>query len=84
VLATLGQAMWLALKRAPQVLIWSASTLALFAVLQAVIGVWTLLLTVPITLGLAHQAGAIAVFAAALYHFWLAGRTPLVQTAASA
>jgi cytochrome c oxidase assembly protein subunit 15 len=65
-------------------LIWSASTLALFAVLQAVIGVWTLLLTVPITLGLAHQAGAIAVFAAALYHFWLARRTSLVQARASA
>ena len=46
-------------------------TLALLAVLQATLGVWTLLLAVPITLGLAHQAGAIAVFAAALYHFWL-------------
>jgi heme a synthase len=31
---------------------------------------------VPIPLGLAHQAGAIAVFAAALYHFWLAMRRP--------
>jgi heme a synthase len=88
VAAALGQAVWLALKRAPQLLIWSASTLALFAVLQAVIGVWTLLLAVPITLGLAHQAGAIAVFAAALYHVWLARRVPLSaaesQTAARA
>jgi heme a synthase len=88
VAATLGQAVWLALKRAPQLLIWSASTLALFAVLQAVIGVWTLLLAVPITLGLAHQAGAIALFAAALYHVWLARRQPIpavpTQTAASA
>jgi cytochrome c oxidase assembly protein subunit 15 len=88
VAAALGQAVWLALKRAPQLLIWSASTLALFAVLQAVIGVWTLLLAVPITLGLAHQAGAIAVFAAALYHMWLARRLPLsgaeTQTATSA
>ena len=25
----------------------------------------------PIALGLAHQAGAIAVFATAVYHFWL-------------
>ncbi len=55
----------------------SALTLALLAVLQAVIGVWTLLLAVPITLGLAHQAGAIAVFAVALYHYWLAGDPPL-------
>ena len=62
-------------------------TLALLAVLQATLGVWTLLLAVPITLGLAHQAGAIAVFAAALYHFWLAPRatlSPRTQTAASA
>jgi heme a synthase len=84
VAAAPGQAMWLAFKRAPQVLIWSGSTLALFAVLQATLGVWTLLLAVPITLGLAHQAGAIAVFAAALYHVWLARRTPVAQTAASA
>jgi cytochrome c oxidase assembly protein subunit 15 len=84
VAAALGQAMWLAIERAPQVLIWSGSTLALFAVLQAVIGIWTLLLAVPITLGLAHQAGAIAVFVAALYHVWLARRTSLVQARASA
>ena len=74
VVAALGQVVWLALKGAPQLLIGSALTLALFAVLQATLGVWTLLLAVPITLGLAHQAGAIAVFAAALYHFWLARR----------
>jgi cytochrome c oxidase assembly protein subunit 15 len=30
-----------------------------------------LLLEVPISLGLAHQAGAMLIFAAALYHFWL-------------
>jgi len=72
VLAALGQLAWLALKRAPQPLIGSAFTLALFALLQGVLGVWTLLLSVPIALGLAHQAGAIAVFATALYHFWLA------------
>ena len=41
------------------------------ALLQATIGVWTLLLAVPIGLGLAHQAGAIVLFAAALYHLWL-------------
>ena len=40
-------------------------TLALLALLQATLGVWTLLLAVPIELGLAHQAGAIAVFATA-------------------
>ena len=88
VVAALGQVIWLAVKGAPQALIGSALVLALFAVLQATLGVWTLLLAVPITLGLAHQAGAIAVFAAALYHVWLARRLPLsaapAQTAASA
>jgi heme a synthase len=72
VLAALGQLAWLALKGAAQPLLGSAFTLALFALLQAAIGVWTLLLSVPIALGLAHQAGAIAVFAMAIYHFWLA------------
>src|SRR6185437_16890527 len=47
VLATLGQLAWLALKRAPQPLLGSAMTLALLGVLQATLGVWTLLLAVP-------------------------------------
>ncbi len=76
VLAALGQVAWLAVKAAPQMLIGSALVLALFAVLQVTLGVWTLLLAVPITLGLAHQAGAIALFAAALYHVWVARREP--------
>jgi cytochrome c oxidase assembly protein subunit 15 len=88
VLAALSQAIWLSLKGAPQTLIGSASVLALFAVLQATLGVWTLLLAVPIPLGLAHQAGAIAVFVTALYHLWLTRHAPSVaakaQTAASA
>ena len=63
VIATLAQLAWLGLERAPSTLIGSAMTLALLAMLQATLGVWTLLLAVPIPLGLAHQAGAIAVFA---------------------
>jgi heme a synthase len=74
VAASLAQLAWLALRKAPAPLIGSAMMLALLAVLQAMIGVWTLLLAVPIPLGLAHQAGAIAVFAAAVYHFWLTSR----------
>ena len=72
VVVTILQAIWLGMRdpRAPYV--GSAVTLAVLAVLQATLGVWTLLLAVPIELGLAHQAGAILVFAAALYHFWLA------------
>jgi cytochrome c oxidase assembly protein subunit 15 len=72
VVATVVQALWLALKRDGQVLVGSAVTLAVLATLQATLGVWTLLLAVPIQLGLAHQAGAIIVFVAALYHLWLA------------
>jgi len=72
VAATIVQASWLALKRGGQALAGSAATLAVLALLQATLGVWTLLLAVPIELGLAHQAGAIFVFAAALYHLWRA------------
>ncbi|HXG79174.1 MAG TPA: COX15/CtaA family protein [Methyloceanibacter sp.] len=88
VIASLAQFVWLRFRGAEPALLASALTLALFALLQAVLGVWTLLLAVPIGLGLAHQAGAIAVFVAALVHFWLARRSPPaarpVQAAASA
>ena len=76
VLATLAQAIWLGLRGAPQLLFGTALTLAVLTLMQATLGVWTLLLAVPIELGLAHQGGAIAVFAAALYHFWLAVHPP--------
>jgi cytochrome c oxidase assembly protein subunit 15 len=88
VLAALAQAAWLALRSKSQALVASASAVACLALLQATLGVWTLLLAVPIPLGLAHQAGAIAVFAAALHHVWLAARpfdyTREAHTAASA
>lgn len=71
VVVTILQAIWLA-RRGDHALVGSATTLAVLTLLQATLGVWTLLLAVPIELGLAHQAGAIFVFAAALYHFWLA------------
>jgi heme a synthase len=73
VVAALAQFAWLGLRKAEPPLLGSSLTVALLAVLQAVLGVWTLLLAVPIILGLAHQAGAVLVFAAALYHVWLAG-----------
>jgi heme a synthase len=88
VVATIAQALWLALKGAGQTLIGSSLMLAVAALLQATLGVWTLLLAVPIELGLTHQAGAIAVFAAALFHLWCVRHEPLTvtkpQTAASA
>jgi cytochrome c oxidase assembly protein subunit 15 len=81
---TLAQAAWLARKSNSATLTMSATTVACIALLQATLGVWTLLLAVPIELGLAHQAGAIALFIAALHHVWLAGGIlPRSQTAAS-
>lgn len=76
VVASLAQLASLGLRRAPTPLIGSAMTLALLALLQATLGVWTLLLAVPIEFGLAHEAGAVAVFAACVHHFWLAVHTP--------
>lgn len=76
VVSAVAQALWLAMRGAPAGLVGSALTLAVLSLLQATIGVWTLLLGVPIELGLAHQAGAVAVFAAAIYHLWLASHAP--------
>lgn len=72
VIATMFQAIWLGFRGAPTPLVGSAAVVAVFSVLQATLGVWTLLLAVPITLGLAHQAGAVLLFVAALYHYWQA------------
>lgn len=88
VIATLAQAAWLAPTRKPFALIASAFVVACLALLQMTLGVWTLLLAVPMALGLAHQAGAVLLFAAALYHLWLAmepsPRALTAQSAASA
>ncbi len=80
VAAAIAQSLWYAFRGWGSPLAISALMLACAALLQAVIGVWTLLLAVPIELGLAHQAGAIVVFVAALYHFWRATRSPVLQT----
>jgi len=47
---------------------WNAALLFAALVTQAWLGIWTLLAAVPLDLGLAHQAGAFAVFALALVH----------------
>jgi cytochrome c oxidase assembly protein subunit 15 len=46
----------------------SAAVLGLAIMLQIGLGIWTLLAAVPLALGLAHQAGAIMVFAASVWH----------------
>jgi cytochrome c oxidase assembly protein subunit 15 len=82
--AALAQALWLARKRS-STLTLSAMAVACVALLQATLGVWTLLLVVPIELGLAHQAGAIALFVASLHHLRLVSDLlPTPQTATRA
>ena len=49
----------------------SALALAGATVGQAALGIWTLLAQVPLSLGLAHQAGAFVVFGLALWHLHL-------------
>ncbi len=46
----------------------SAGLLVLVVLLQVVLGIWTLLARVPISLGLLHQGGAIVLFGVALWH----------------
>jgi len=87
VIATVLQALWLARRPEAAGLLTSATVLAVLSLGQVALGIWTLLSFVPIELGLAHQAGAIAVFAAALYHYWRCvnlGSLSLDQSAARA
>ena len=46
----------------------SAVVLAVAVLAQAALGIWTLLAQVPLPLGLAHQAGAAALFGVAVWH----------------
>lgn len=46
----------------------SALVLAVAVLAQAALGIWTLLAQVPLALGLAHQAGAAALFGIAVWH----------------
>jgi cytochrome c oxidase assembly protein subunit 15 len=81
--ATLAQAGWLTLRGGSLAL--SGMAVACIALLQVTLGVWTLLLAVPIELGLGHQAGAIALFIASLHHLWLVSDlSPKSQTVARA
>jgi cytochrome c oxidase assembly protein subunit 15 len=60
---------WSLLPRArDQAVRLSALALAGAVLAQVALGIWTLLAHVPLPLGLAHQAGAVIVFAAALRH----------------
>jgi len=53
---------------------FSGSWLALALVAQMALGIWTLLAWVPVSLGVAHQAGALAVLAIAIWHLFAVRR----------
>jgi heme a synthase len=62
---------WLLLRGAPENGPPRASAIVLVGAIlaQIALGIWTLLAHVPIPLALLHQSGAVAVFAAALWHW---------------
>lgn len=62
--AALGHALW----QVPGVVAKRAWVLFALVTAQAVLGILTLLYSVPLSLGLAHQAGAVVVLAFASYH----------------
>jgi len=57
------------------------STVILLAAMagQVALGIWTLLAVVPINLAVAHQAGALGLFAAAIYHLHTLKRGGSIQ-----
>jgi cytochrome c oxidase assembly protein subunit 15 len=56
----------------------TAVVLAAATLLQILLGIWTLLAQVPLSLGLAHQAGAAALFAIAVWHMYAVRRARAV------
>lgn len=61
---------WLALSRTAddERAVRSAGLLALATLAQIGLGIWTVVTAVPLSLGLAHQAGAMVVFGLAVWH----------------
>jgi cytochrome c oxidase assembly protein subunit 15 len=63
----IAAAIWFFLATRRSALAGPARLLLIAVVLQGALGIWTVLAATPIGLGLLHQAGALAVFAIALY-----------------
>jgi cytochrome c oxidase assembly protein subunit 15 len=82
VLATVWQAWTVAHGARDPRIGFTAAALAAAVLAQAVLGIATLLAQVPLALGLAHQAGAAAVFGLAVWHLY-AVRHPRVETGPS-
>lgn len=83
-IAVLANVAWLASRGAAKQMLVSASVMTALALAQATLGVLTLLALAPPGLSLAHQAGAIALFAASVFHLWRIRRSPENQSLASA
>lgn len=64
----IGHALAVAREADDERLVRSAYLVLGVAALQIGLGIWTVLAAVPLGLGLAHQAGALVLFAAALWH----------------
>lgn len=76
VLAFAGLQVWLLWRASADKRVVHSAILMLAAVLlQAAVGIWTLLAEVPLSLGLVHQGGAAIVLALAVRHWHLAART---------
>ena len=73
---------WHRARRSPNVRVVGASRLVLgAAVLQVALGITTLLTAVPVVLGVAHQAGAVLLFTAALLTLHADGRAERIRAA---
>ena len=69
-------AVWHWLRARHSALAPSAAIVLITVFAQIALGIWTLLAVVPISLGIAHQAGAMVVLTTALYHAHQAARSP--------
>ncbi|MGI9388013.1 MAG: COX15/CtaA family protein [Methyloligellaceae bacterium] len=65
---------WKAYGEGPEIV--GAALLFIAVIAQAALGIWTLLMQVPIDLGVMHQGGAVIVFAIALHQLHVLVRTP--------
>ena len=71
---------WFRARRTPNARLLRASRFVLAAaLLQVALGISTLLLAVPTALGVAHQAGAVLLFTAALLALHANGRAPVLR-----
>lgn len=81
--AALVQFIWVSKTADDEALSRSAGLLTLGVLVQAALGIWTLLAVVPLWLGLAHQAGAAIVLILAVRHAHVMMRAPAAHEAST-